>query len=164
MRVEPQTIVSDLTSHGWFDAADEEHVRQCRAAAARRRAYEDQVNTLWSDVKASLAARVADYSGNHGDGIQWGHTPTGGFAATRFRKPLALIDVALDSDNGLVACVYTFGMHDDAPYQESVRVLLVTERDTMMFLSNQEGRRLDTCDDAARDLLSPFIARLTCTA
>ena len=122
------------------------------------------MNTLWRDVKAALATGVAHYSGSHSDEIQWGHTPTGGFAATRFRKPLALLDVALDSDNGLVACVYTFGMHDNEPYQESVRVLLVTERDTMMVLSNQEGRRLDTYDDAARDLLSPFISRLTGTA
>ena len=161
--VEPQPTGAELTSQ-WFDAADEIHVIQCRAAAARRRTYEDQVNTLWRDVKVALADRIAAYSGGRDDGIQCGQTPTGGFAATQFRKPLAFIDVTLDSDNGLVACVYTFRTHDDAPYQESVRVLLVTECDAVMFLTNQEGRRLETCDDAAQDLLTPFIARLTCGA
>jgi hypothetical protein len=161
-RVDPQPPDVQLTSQGWFDPADEAHVIQRRAVAARRRAYEDQVNTLWRDVKVALAERMAAYNGRHNDAIEWGQTPTGGFAATRFRKPLALIDVALDSDNGLMACLYTFATHDEAPYQESVRVLLVTERDTKVSLSTQEGLLLGTSDDAAQDLLTPFIAGLTC--
>ena len=159
--VEPQLTGAELTSQ-WFDPADEIHVIQCRAAAARRRAYEDQVNTLWRDVKVALTDRIAAYTGCRDDGIQCGQTPTGGFAATQFRNPLAFIDVTLDSDNGLVACVYTFRTHDDAPYQESVRVLLVTERDTLLFLSTQEGQLLETSDAAAQDLLRPYFARLTC--
>lgn len=159
--VEPQPTGAQFTSE-WFDPADEIHVIQCRAAAARRRAYEDQVNTLWGDVKVALTDRIAAYRGCGDDGIQCGQTPTGGFAATQFRKPLAFIDVTLDSANGLVACVYTFRTHDDAPYQESVRVLLVTERDTLLFLSTQEGQRLETSDAAAQDLLRPYFARLTC--
>ena len=161
-RVEPQPT-AELTSQ-WFDPADEIHVIQCRAAAGRRRAYEDQVNTLWRDVKVALSDRIAAYRGCRDDGIQCGQTPTGGFAATQFRQPLAFIDVTLDSDNGLVACVYTFRTDDDSPYQESVRVLLFTERDTMLFLSTQEGQLLETSDDAAQDLLRPYLARLTCDA
>ena len=156
---EDQSADGQLTSGSWFDPADEGHVIRLRAVAAQRRTYEDQVNTLWRNVKAALANQVAAYGGQN-DAIQWGETPTGGFAATRFRRPLALFDVALDSDSGLIACVYTFGSHDDAPYQESVRVLLVTEGDTM-FLKTQEGRRLETSDDAARDLLTPYLTRLT---
>ena len=161
--VEPQPSGAQLTSH-WFDPADEIHVIQCRAAAARRRAYEDHVNTLWRDVKVALADRIAAYRGCRDEGIQCGQTPTGGFAATQFRQPLAFIDVTLDSDNGLVACVYTFRTDDEAPYQESVRVLLVTERDTLLFLSTQEGQLLETSDAAAQDLLRPYFARLTCDA
>ena len=159
-RGEHQSTDGQLTSQGWFDPADEVHVNRHRAVAAQRRTYEDQVNTLWRDVKSALAKQVAGY-GDQNDAIQWGQTLTGSFAATRFRRPLALFDVALDSDSGLIACIYTFGSHDDAPYQESVRVLLVTEGDTM-FLRTQEGRRLQTCDDAARDLLTPYLTRLTC--
>ena len=159
--VEPEPPGADATSH-WFDPAEEIHVIQCRAAAARRRAYEDQVKALWTDVKIVLAEKIAAYNLLGNDAIQWGQTLTGGFAATQFHKPLAFIDVTLDSDNGLVACVYTFRTDDDTAYQESVRVLLVTERDTVMFLTNQEGRPLETCNDAAQDLLTPFIARLTC--
>jgi hypothetical protein len=159
---EHQSAHGQLTSDGWFDPADEAHVIRLRAVAAQRRTYEDRVNTLWRDVKAALADQVAAYGGQN-DTIQWGETLTGGFAATRFRRPLALFDVALDTDSGLIACVYTFGSHDDAPYRESVRVLLVTEGDTM-FLRTQEGRRLKTCDDAAGDLLTPYLTRLTCDA
>ena len=158
--VEPQPT-AELTSQ-WFDPADEIHVIQCRAAASRRRAYEDQVNTLWRDVKVALADRIAAYRGCRDDGIQCGQTPTGGFAATQFRRPLAFIDVTLDSDNGVVACVYTFRTDDEAPYQESVRILLVTERDTLLSLSTQEGELLETSDAAAQDLLRPYFARLTC--
>jgi hypothetical protein len=157
--VEPEPAGPHLTSQ-WFDPADEIHVIQCRAAAARRRAYEDQVNTLWRDVKVALADRIAAYRGCRDDGIQCGETPTGGFAGTQFRKPLAFMDVTLDSDNGLVACVYTFRTDDDAPYQEGVRILLVRERDTMLFLSTQEGQILETSDAAAQDLLTPYLARL----
>jgi hypothetical protein len=158
---EPQPAGAELMSQ-WFDPDDEIHVIQCRAAAAQRRAYEYHVNALWSDVKVALADRIAAHRGCRDDGIQCGQTPTGGFAATQFRNPLAFIDVTLDSDNGLVACVYTFRTHDDAPYQESLRVLLVTERDTLLFLSTQEGRLLETSDAAAQDLLRPYFARLTC--
>ena len=115
-------------------------------------------------MKVALAETIAAYSGVDDDGIQCGETPTGGFAATQFRNPLAFIDVTLDSDNGLVACVYTFRTHDEAPYQESVRVLLVTERDTALFLSNQEGRLLETSAAAAEDLLTSYFARLNCDA
>jgi hypothetical protein len=160
---EPQPIGAQLTSQ-WFDPADEVHVIQWRAAAARRRAYEEQVSTLWRDVKVALADSIAAYRGCRDEGIQCGQTPTGGFAATQFRQPLAFIDVTLDIDNGLVACVYTFRTDDDAPYQESVRVLLVTERDTMLFLRTQEGRLLETSDAAAQDLLRPYFARLTSDA
>jgi hypothetical protein len=162
MTLEQQSPVCRPTSDGWFDAADEAHVTQRRTAAARRRAYEDRVQRLWTDVKVSLAQSVTAYNESRDDVIQWGETPTGGFAATRFHRPLALMDVALDSDNGLMACVYTFATDDQAPYQESLRILLVTEHDTVMCLTTQEGRRLGTSDDAALDLLTPFVARLTC--
>jgi hypothetical protein len=122
------------------------------------------VNTLWRDVKVALTDKIAAYRGCCDDGIQCGETPTGGFAGTQFRKPLAFMDVTLDSDNGLVACVYTFRTDDDAPYQEGVRILLVTERDTTLFLSTQEGQLLETSDAAAQDLLTPYLARLTCEA
>lgn len=146
--------------HGWFDPGDEVHIIRRRSVEALRRAYEDRVNTLWRDVKAALAEQITAFSDHRNDAIQWAQTATGGFAATRFRRPLALLDVVLDGDSGLIASVYTFATHDDAPYQESVRVLLVTEHDTM-FLRTQEGRRLETCDDAAQDLLRPFIAGLS---
>jgi hypothetical protein len=160
VRPEPQSPGDQVTGDGWFDPAEEAHVIRRRSVAALRRAYEDRVNTLWRDLQGALAEQIAAYSGRRNDPIQWAQTPAGGFAATRFSRPLALLDVALDSDSGLIACVYTFATHDDAPYQESVRVLLVTERDTM-FLRTQEGRRLETCDEAAQDLLTPFIAGLT---
>ena len=161
--LERQLTAAELTSQ-WFDPADQIHVIECRAAAARRRAYEDQVNTLWMDVKVALADGIAAFKGCRDEGIQCGETPTGGFAATQFRKPLAFIDATLDSENGLVACVYTFRTHDEAPYQESLRLLLVAERGTMLLFSTQEGQLLETSHAAAQDLLTPYLARLTCGA
>lgn len=158
-RADQSSAEGQIIEEGWFDPADEMHVIRSRAVAERRRAYEDQLNTLWRDVKTALGEQMASYGGGREDAIEWGQTPTGGFAATRFRRPLALLDVALDLDSGLIACVYAFGTLPDAPYQESLRVQLVTKHETL-FLRTQEGRRLETCGDAAQDLLKPFIARL----
>jgi hypothetical protein len=160
-RTVEQPAGSPIPPDRWFDAVDEAYVFQQREVAARRRAYEGKVHALWRDMKLALAKMMAAYNECHDDSIDCGETPTGDFAATRFRKPLALVDVALDSDNGVIACIYSFGTDRQSPYQESVRILQIRKSETGVGLTTQEGRCIDTCEDAAQDLLTPFITGLT---
>ena len=158
--VTPWDSRSAQSSERWFEAEEESRLAERRDFLARRGAYDRQVNALWAGVKAAMMEGIGVHNARTRDAVECAETPRGGLAVTKFRRPLALIDMTVDIDSGMIACVYTFAAHDDPQYRECLNVLLVGATETEMFLKTQHGHRLTTFDDAAHEILTPYLARL----
>lgn len=148
----------------WFEPDDQAALDAWRSTRARQLLYEHHANALWVQMKSSITEAISTYNSRTAEPmrVHCAETLRGGFAVTRFQYPLALIDIAIDIDSGMIACVYTFSAHAADAYRECIRVWLVRATATEIFLTAQDGHRLESLDQVGQEVLKPYLEQLRC--
>lgn len=145
----------------WFDASEQAELRALRALRERQRRYEFEAEGLWGALKAALAHAITAHNARIADSaeITCAETVTGGFAVTRFAHPLALLDVAIDIESGMIACIYTLGTRASSSCRERLNVLLIRGTDSEWFLTDRNGKRL-VVQESAHEVIEPYLLHL----
>lgn len=148
----------------WFESDERAVLDAWRSTRARQLLYEHHASALWVQVKASITEAITTYNSRTAEPmrVHCAETLGDGFAVTRFQYPLALIDIAIDIDSGMIACVYTFSAHPADAYRECIRVWLVRATETEIFLTAQDGHRLESLDQVGQQVLKPYLEHLRC--
>ena len=151
----------DSSSSEWFDPEEHAQVSEWRALRERQQRYAREAEALWGDLKAALAQAVTAHNERLTEltPVTCAETVNGGFAVTRFAHPLALLDVAIDIESGMIACIYTLTNPLSSNCRERLNVLLIRGSETEWFLTDRNGQRL-ALQESAKEVIEPYVVHL----
>lgn len=149
------------SSSEWFDPEERTQVSEWRALRERQQRYEREAEALWGELKAALTQAVDAHNERVTEPTQvtCAETVSGGFAVTRFAHPLALLDVAIDIESGMIACIYTLTNPASSNCRERLNVLLIRGSETEWFLTDRNGQRL-ALQESAQEVIEPYVVHL----
>jgi hypothetical protein len=90
--------------------------------------------------------------------LESGHASDGDLALTRFCHPLALVDLSIDVEKGMISGLYTFAPRPSDPYREHFNVWLIRSNERSLFLTDASGVEVESLDALARQVIAPCFA------
>jgi hypothetical protein len=162
MFVPSMTTELSAEASEWVDPQEWGERDMWLAIAAQRRVYEENAAELWERVKQAVRSAVTAVNGNLNETLRLesGDARDGGLALTRFCHPLALVDLTIDVESGMIGGLYTFASRPGDPYREHFNVWLIRSNEGSTFLTDASGVQIESLDAMARQVIAPCFANI----